>query len=439
MDLKPQPIPRTAFAASLLVAMVAIGSAFLFPERGTGLDVLIWITALIPAFLLAYFRGLGRAAVTLAASMATIAALQAVIAFLSAGETSDSLPPATPAPYLGVLVGMLVLVEFLHRERRAADATALVDPISGLPNRRYVDMAIQQEFAAAERGRRLAVVLFDIDRLGAINKRFGRPSGDAVIREVAKVLEANTRMENMSARFDGGQFISVLREADAAAAVVFAQRVLDQVRGLAFPWGRQSASAGVAEFEHGMGSHELLVGAADRALFRAKEGGRDMVVTAPGKEARAAIAQRAADAAAGHGAAPAAPNSRLVYVVDDDAAVRSGVKGTLVARGFRVWDTGDPSVAVARYVAAGPDDRPALIITDVIMPVMTGMRMIAQIAESDPAVRVVFMSGYAHGEITWTGMPEGKATALVKPFEEHHLLAAVNAVLGAGTPEPPPA
>ncbi|MDA1081745.1 MAG: diguanylate cyclase [Gemmatimonadetes bacterium] len=435
VELKQQPIPRVAFGGSILIAAIAIGSAFVFPERDIGLGVLIWITAVIPAFLLAYFRGLGGAAVALAASMAAIAGIQASVAALDPAESLDSLPATSPGLYLGVLIGMVVLVEMLYRERRTADATALVDRLTGLPNRGYVDKSIEQEFAAAARGRDLAVIIFDIDRLDAVNKRLGQPSGDAVIRAFAKVLQANTRKENLSARYGGGQFITVLREADTPAAQLFAQRVLDQMRDIPFSWGRQTVSAGIGTYEAGMGSYELLIGAADRALFRAKESGRDSVAVAPDKVARAAIAQRTADAERDHaadGGAASAPGPRLVYLVDDDAAVRSAVKGILAGHGFRVWDTESPAAAIKRYVDAAPEDRPAVIVSDVIMPAMTGMRMIEQIAAHNPAVRVVYMSGFVHGDISWSGLPGGTVKALQKPFEMDALIGAVNEMIGDG-------
>jgi len=439
--LKQQPIPRVAFGASLLIAAAAVGSAFLFPERDIGLGVLIWITAVIPAFLLAYARGLGNAAIALAGGMAAIAAIQAFTAALESGDSGTTLPTANGGLFLGVAVGMLVLVEMLHRERTKASETALVDRLTGLPTRQYANMAVEQEFAAAERGRPLTIVMFNIDRLGSIKSRFGVPSGDAVVRAFATVLKANTRKENLSACFGDGQFISVLRESDEKAAMMFAQRVLDEMRDVPFPWGRQTVSAGIGAFEAGMGSYELLIGAADRALAAAKEGGRDSVAVAPDKNARAAIARRSAALAQLHseGGSATVPEKPLAYVVDDDAAVRSAVKGILAGNGYRVWDAGSPLEAIQRFTEATPGNRPAVIVTDVIMPEMTGMRMVDYIVELDPTVRVVYMSGFVHGNISWTGMPGGTVRAINKPFEMAELIASVNEVLGIDAADDPAA
>lgn len=417
----PRPLSRTSFLASIVLAAIAIASVFVFPERDEGLGVLIWITALIPAFLLAYFRGLVRAAILIAGSMAAIAIIQAMAV---AGESSDTLPPARPAIYGAVLLGMIVLVEMLHRERRAAGEVALVDRITGLPSREYFDLAIQQEFAAAERGRGMAVVMFDVDNLATVNSRFGRPAGDVAVNTLAKVVAANTRKENLSAHFGNGRFVSVLREGDAKGAAIFAQRVLDQLRESAFPWGgRVTASAGVAEYESGMGTHELLVGAADRAVGRAKSGGRDMVAFAPDKAEREDMARHAAEAARGGAVLESA--RRLVYLVDDDASVRSALRGMLVRAGYDVWDSGDPPAAIARYRDASPGERPAAVIADVIMPAMTGTRMMAEIAEANPDVRVVYISAYAQSDITWRDAPGGAVAMLAKPFTSEQMMDAL--------------
>ena len=430
-ELNPQPIPRVAFIASIAFVALAVWATFMFPERELGLGVLIWITAVIPAFLLAYARGLGTAAVAIAAGMAAIAALQAALSGLDSGRSADALPSMNGGIYLAVAIGMLALVELLYRERRTSEQATLVDRLTGLPTRLYADLALEQEFAAAGRGHSLTLVAFDIDNLAAINSRFGHPAGDAVIRAFAGVLKANTRKSNLSARYEGGRFVSVLRDADAKAAMIFSQRVLDQMREVSFPWGRQTASAGISEYEAGMGTYELLVEAADRTVHRAKEGGRDSVHVAPGKEARAAMVQQAALVERERrltGSDVVAPK-RHIYVVDDDAALLSLARGTLAGHGYSVWGTDSPAKAVQRFSDASPADRPVAIVADMIMPAMTGMRMMELIAKVDPSVRVVYMSGFVHDEISWTGFPGGRVTTLVKPFEDTELLAAVNRVL----------
>jgi diguanylate cyclase (GGDEF)-like protein len=388
----------------------------------------------MPAFLLSHFRGLSRATIMLACAMIALTIIQAT----SVGDTSDALPPAKPASYGAVLVGLLVLIELQYRERRGAEQAGFINRVTGLPNRQYFDVAIQMEFAAAERGRGMALVMFDVDNLDSINTRFGRPAGEVVINTLAKLVAQNTRKENLAAHFDAGRFVAALREADVPGAEVFAQRVLDRLRETAFPWGRATASAGVAAYEPGMGSHEILIGAADRAVAQAKAGGRDVVAVAPGKAEREEVARRVT-AAIRSGTPVTHPARRLLYLVDDDASVRSAVKGMLVRMGYDVWDTDDPARAIARYTNAATSERPAAIVADVIMPVMTGPRMVEQIVALNPDVRVVYISGYAQGEITWSGAPGAVVATLAKPFGSEEMTAALAKVLGDDTPAGPEA
>jgi diguanylate cyclase (GGDEF)-like protein len=428
-ELHHQPVPRRALAISVASLAVPVVAAIWHPEGvGNTLGTLTWLTALIPAFLLAYYRGFAGVAVALAGGMAVITATQVGIVVFEISEPAWPLLAAIVGVYLGISLGIGALAEGLHRGRRAAEGMALLDQMTGLPNRHYADLVLEQEFAAAARGRALAVVIFDLDRFKLVNDRFGHPAGDGVIREFARVLRETTRRANLSARFGGEEFITILRDSDADAAVLFAQRVLDRAREMKFPWGRQTVSAGVAVYERGMGSYELLVGAADGALYRAKEGGRDMVcIAAPVAAPVAAPAPALEPAQAATGRLP------TVYVVDDDARVLSTVKRMLNNRGMVVWGTSSPDEAIRSFTEAAPDDRPALIITDIIMPTMTGTRMMEQIAKVDPAVRVIYMSGYVHGENFWTGMPGSVVAVMEKPIVPDKMRETVARALAGAT------
>ena len=276
-----QPVPRRALAISLAALAIPVAVVFWLPDwTSNSLGMLIWLTALIPAFLLAYYRGLAGVAVALSGGMAVITATQVSVVAFQIAEPNWSLLTAIVAVYLAVAIGIAGLAEVLRRERHTAEEMALLDRLTGLPNRRHVDLALEGEFAAAERGRNLTVVMFDLDRFKLVNDRHGHPAGDMALKVFATILRTNTRKENLSARFGGEEFVSVLRETDADAAVLFAQRVLDQMRDWRFPWGIQTVSAGVAAYQKGMGSYELLLAAADRALYQAKDAGRDMACVA---------------------------------------------------------------------------------------------------------------------------------------------------------------
>ncbi|HII40912.1 MAG TPA: diguanylate cyclase, partial [Thermoplasmata archaeon] len=170
---------------------------------------------------------------------------------------------------------------------------------------------------AARTGMPLSVAILDLDHFKRVNDTCGHAAGDAALAAFAGVLRRNTRRMNLSARFGGEEFVTVLLDGDIAGAVRFAERVVAETRALRLASGPLTASAGVATYEEGMGSHEVLVATADRALYAAKGDGRD----------RVAVAERfpapAGTGPGGAGAPAAAPvlemgGSESVLVIDDD-------------------------------------------------------------------------------------------------------------------------
>jgi diguanylate cyclase (GGDEF)-like protein len=433
-----QPIPPRALAISLAALAIPVMVVFWLPDwTSNGLGMLIWLTALIPAFLLSYYRGLAGVTVALAGGMAVIAATQLSVVAFQIAEPNWSLLIAIVAVYLAISIGIAILSEVLRREGRDAEDMALVDRLTGLPNRRHMEIALAGEFAAAQRGQHLSVVLFDLDHLRLVYDRHGHPAGDRTLKDFAKILRANTRKQDLSARFGGEMFVSVMRDTEPDAAVVFAQRMLDQIRDWPFPWGSQTVSAGVAAYQNGMASYELLLSAADRALQQAKERGRDMVCVAPssgdpapGASARVSVpilsmsgTPGASDASGTP--APARSTAARVYIVDDDSAVRSVLKRVIAQGGYELWDTGDPLEAIRHFQAASPDERPDVILTDVIMAAMSGFKMIDEIAKIDADVMVIFMSGYVQSAISSTTSMRSTALFLEKPITRELLLAAI--------------
>ena len=431
-----QPVPRRALAVSVGALVIPVAVVFWFPDwTSTGLGMLIWLTALIPAFLLAYYRGFAGVAVALAGGMAVITATQVSVVAFEIAEPNWPLLIGIVSVYLAVSLGIAGLSELLRRERRTAEDMAFVDPLTGLPNRRHLEVVLEREFAAAERGHTLCVVLFDLDHFKRVNDKHGHAAGDVALVAFAKILQLNSRKENLVARCGGEEFVAVLREADADTAVVFAQRVLDRMREWPLPWGHETVSAGVAEYQSGMGSYELLLATADRALYEAKERGRDVVCVAPRygegglhTEPLVAAASLVIDADAPHAPVPVASR---VYIVDDNAAIRSVIKRLLVEEECELWDTGDPVEALRRLRESSPAERPELVISDVIMPAMSGFRMIDEMTSIDPDIRVIYMSGYVQSRISLPGTPGSVVAFLEKPFTREALLATFRQVMAS--------
>jgi diguanylate cyclase (GGDEF)-like protein len=155
---------------------------------------------------------------------------------------------------------------------------ALTDDLTTLPNRRALDVAMEQALAGAMRsGEPFAVVLADVDRFKAINDTFGHSAGDAVLRAFARRLLDALRPQDLAFRHGGEEFCVLLPATDATLAGDLAQRLR---AGIVLPATETmhalTASFGVAVWQAG-DDGDVLFGRADRALYRAKEAGRDRV------------------------------------------------------------------------------------------------------------------------------------------------------------------
>jgi diguanylate cyclase (GGDEF)-like protein len=278
-------VPRVGVALSALALAVPLAASTVFSGPPAEYGAFIWLSALIPAFLLAYYRGWRGVAVGFAAAMVVLTVAQLLILLGTARLPDWRLMLAVTGAFIGISLLLGGVAEQLHAARAEAERLALVDPLTALPNRRLVDLMLPRDFAAAQRGVPLVVVLFDIDRFKEFNDRYGHPAGDEVLRRFAAVLAANTRAMNLSARIGGEEFLSLVGSSSVEGALVFAERVRDglrRVQGLAAP---VTVSAGAAAYAPGMTSPDHLLTAADNALYRAKQAGRDRVVVAGGTPA----------------------------------------------------------------------------------------------------------------------------------------------------------
>lgn len=150
---------------------------------------------------------------------------------------------------------------------------SLTDPLTGLPNRRQLELELNREFAAAKRGRALTIVLFDLDHFKDYNDRHGHVAGDEALSAFADILADESRAMNLVARYGGDEFISILSDTDVEGGHRHARRIQEGVREhpLLGP-AEIGVSWGVAEHEHGHGTVSDLIRAADDDLYAAKGG-----------------------------------------------------------------------------------------------------------------------------------------------------------------------
>lgn len=272
-------VPPRALAISLAALAVPVYASFAVPESAGDQGILLWLLALVPAFLLAYYRGWRGAALALAVGMGILAVSQVALELTGRGVDDWQLLLAVVVAFIAISLGVGWSSELLHRARVRAEHLALTDELTGLANRRHAQVVLEQEFAAARRGRALAVVMFDLDRFKRYNDRHGHAAGDEALRGFGQILERTTRQMNLSARYGGEEFVSILSDTRLDGALAFVERVRKGLAEAALPHGGLTVSAGVAAFDPEMEAPGDLLAAADAALYRAKAAGRDRAET----------------------------------------------------------------------------------------------------------------------------------------------------------------
>ena len=179
-------------------------------------------------------------------------------------------------------------VRDLTREVTKTHRRAITDPLTKLYNvgffRERLDIELDR---ARETGDQLSVVLFDIDHFKHFNDTNGHEEGNVVLTALARLMKEVGRRGDILARYGGEEFISLLYGAGRDEAARFAETVRKAIEGHPFrggekqPGGRVTVSGGVAVFPDDSGDAQALVEAADRNLYRAKERGRNCVVSEP--------------------------------------------------------------------------------------------------------------------------------------------------------------
>ena len=215
------------------------------------------------------------------------------------GSTNGTYTGGTPVEDLRPLedgdriqIGEATVLRFSLRDRLEQDAAERVyemtvrDPLTRLHNRRFLEERLDSEFAYALRhGTGLSVLMIDVDHFKRINDTHGHQAGDAVLQNLANELARMVRTEDVLARYGGEEFVIVARGIEGESGVTFAERIRQNVEGLAIPWqGGQitiAISVGIAHTGgRGYASSPSLVAAADGALYVAKRNGRNRVEVA---------------------------------------------------------------------------------------------------------------------------------------------------------------
>jgi len=213
-----------------------------------------------------------------------------VLGVVSASDRIDG-QPFTRADISALRALAVPTALALQRERARTEAesfahAAAIDPVSGLFNRRYFHMRIEEELQRARRhDTPVALLMVDIDDFKAINDTFGHLVGDLVIGKIAEILRRSVRVFDVCTRFGGEEFAIVMPGSGREDAVRVAERIRQRIEEYrSIEWGtlQTTVSIGIAVSSSEMSVRDLIAHA-DQGLYLAKRGGKNQIrmTTAP--------------------------------------------------------------------------------------------------------------------------------------------------------------
>jgi len=181
------------------------------------------------------------------------------------------------------LQAQLAEIESLHSQLHEQ---AIRDPLTGLFNRRYMSDTLERETHRAERHQHpLSMLMIEIDSFKRFNDSFGHAAGDVTLQQVAKLIQANTRADDIACRFGGDEFTLIMPETTLESAIQCAERLRESAAHLELhyngrPLGNLTLSIGVAVFPKHGETAALTLRAADEAMYEAKQAGKNQVIVA---------------------------------------------------------------------------------------------------------------------------------------------------------------
>ena len=299
-----RPVRWALLLAPPLLVLVFV-SVFIdnFPARVSFVGLVIGLQAVwaLLAALSHRHATVGRGQWLLVAGLlleAVVLGVRALVAISTHSEATNILQSSALQTLTFLATFSVVLVSsvgFVFMSRDRADENnrvlAALDPLTGVANRRSLIAALDRDVARAQRMREpMALMMVDIDHFKDVNDRYGHPAGDRVLCSVVNVLRQRVRAQDLVGRYGGEEFMVLLPDTGLTGAEQLARELCKAVEesrcpadGVPGPGIAVTVSIGVfgGRLESG-DSWDMLIAAADRALYQAKNNGRNRVEVATG-------------------------------------------------------------------------------------------------------------------------------------------------------------
>ncbi len=173
-------------------------------------------------------------------------------------------------------------VDQVHEKRKALEKEVLIDPLSGVANRRALRERLKNELYRFLRYRQFfSMLLFDVDHFKAINDQYGHWAGDRCLKEIIKRIKPILRETDFMGRWGGDEFLVIFPGTDHESAAAVAERLRKLIENTRFVYHKQeislTVSIGVTEIQDSDTSQEMVFNRVDKAMYQAKKKGRNMV------------------------------------------------------------------------------------------------------------------------------------------------------------------
>jgi diguanylate cyclase (GGDEF)-like protein len=269
-------VPRTDWK---VVAELPATTAYADVRRLRDTTILLVLVLLLVVGSLAYLLGL--------LIVLPLERLSRAAARVAGGDLDVDVPTSGGGEVSQLAGDFNEMVRRLREGRATLERLSVTDELTGLANRRRLTAELEREVQRSERhSREFAVLMLDVDQFKQFNDTHGHPAGDAALIQLARILTDNAREEDIVARYGGEEFLMILSETVAAGAARTAERIRASAERHRFAPDAGTAevsftvSIGYAIFpEHGR-TAEVLIAAADQAMYRSKAGGRNRVTAA---------------------------------------------------------------------------------------------------------------------------------------------------------------
>ena len=266
--------PEYIVAATVAIAQINIGAGIALTGGPTSPAIPL---LLLPMITLPARFGTHGVQAGMGASVAILLA-----ATLGVDPAAFAAHPENVTIAIAALIGLAVFADGLRRAEVESRSDSNLDPLTGLLNRKalsthFGELAKQSEMT----GRSVCMVLMDLDHFKSINDEHGHARGDAVLRDAAELMRANLRTFELVYRVGGEEFLVLMPGVDRAGGRIVAERLCSALEESRCGDLEVTASFGVAMATGAAVEFETLFDAADKALYRAKDEGRNRVVLAP--------------------------------------------------------------------------------------------------------------------------------------------------------------